>query len=364
MNDQLIYQIAIGNLSGIGIQKIKQIEITLDSFEQFFSLPVKELSDLFKISFNHVGEWSFNKVLDQADKEIQFTQRNNINITSCFDQEYPSRLKECIDAPSILYSKGNYSLNPKHVIAVVGTRNMTAYGKRICADLIEELEKFNCTVVSGLAYGVDIEIHKRCVESNISTVGVLAHGLDRLYPAKHSDIAVQMLSNGGLITEFPINTNPDRENFPKRNRIVAGMVDAVIVVESGEKGGSLITCELANDYNRDVYAFPGTVYSKYSKGCNKLIKEHKAIGLSSLNDLIQFLGWTEKEKTTTDQLDLFLNLTKDEEEIVKELKAQSLTIDQLSMKLNKSISDLSMQLFELELKAAVKLLPGNVYSCY
>lgn len=362
MNNQLIYQIAIGNLSGIGIQKVKTIARTLDSLEQFFSLPTKELADIFKISFSHIADWNFNKVLEQAERELNYAEQNNIQVTSCFDHYYPRRLKECIDGPSVLFAKGNMDLNPKHAVAIVGTRKMTAYGKRICRDIIEQLKHYDCTVVSGLAYGVDVEIHKNCLEFDVSTVGVLAHGLDRMYPQAHAGIAKKMLDKGGLLTEFPTQTNPDRENFPKRNRIVAGIVDAVIVVESGDKGGSLITCELANDYNRDVFAFPGDIYSTYSKGCNKLIKNNQAIGVSSVTDLIQFLDWNAKKPSNV-QKHLFESLTDGEQKVVQLLQLNNHTIDQLSIKLNKSISELSMQLFELELKGAVRSLPGNTYSC-
>jgi DNA processing protein len=362
MNQDLIYQIAVGNLPGIGFQRIKNIHQKLESFEAFFHLKKRDAQEIFSVPTNQVCNWNFQEVMDDAERQLEFIAKHNLKAFSYLNKAYPFRLKECQDAPSVLYGKGALNLNEQRMVAVVGTRNISDYGKQICSDLIAGLKDQGCTVISGMAYGIDIKAHTLCLEHEIPTIGVLAHGLDRLYPSAHSSIATKMMDQGGLITEFPIGTNPDRENFPKRNRIVAGMVDAVIVIESGEKGGSLITCDLANGYNRDVFAFPGSVNAKYSKGCNQLIRDNKALLSLGAEDFLKTMGWinsTNLKKTI--QKELFIELNDDEKAIVSQLKKVSLTIDQLSIKLNKSISKLTVELLGLELKGVIQATPGNNY---
>lgn len=362
MNQDLIYQIAVGNLPGIGFQRIKNIHQKLESFEAFFHLKKRDTQEMFSVPSNKVSNWNFQEVMDNAEKQLDFIVKNNLKAFSYLDAAYPYRLKECQDAPSVLYGKGKLNMNGQRMVAVVGTRNISEYGKQICKDLITGLKSSGCTVISGMAYGIDIKAHSLCLENDLSTIGVLAHGLDRLYPSAHASVATRMMEKGGLITEFPIGTNPDRENFPKRNRIVAGMVDAVIVIESGEKGGSLITCDLANDYNRDVFAFPGSVNAKYSKGCNQLIRDNKALLSLGAVDFLKTMGWIELEKMSNPiQKELFIDLNEKEKMIISLLRKGSLTIDQLSIKLNKSISKLTVELLDLELKGVIQATPGNYY---
>ena len=245
---------------------------------------------------------------------------------------------------------------------MVGTRNISDYGRQLCVEFINGLKNEGCTVISGMAYGIDIKAHSLCLENNISTIGVLAHGLDRIYPSAHASIASQMMDRGGLLTEYPIGTNPDRENFPKRNRIVAGMVDAVVVIESGEKGGSLITCELANGYNRDVFAFPGNINAKYSKGCNQLIRDNKALLSLGAPDFLKTMGWINTNSLQKSvQKKLFIDLSEEEKVIHSLLRNGTLSIDQIAIKLNKSISKLTVELLGLELKGVIQALPGNNY---
>ncbi|WP_370526653.1 DNA-processing protein DprA [Pedobacter sp. HDW13] len=207
------------------------------------------------------------------------------------EANYPKRLKNCFDAPILLYFKGNANLNQQRIISIVGTRNATDYGRNLCRQLCEVLAPYNVLVVSGLAYGIDVAVHKECIANQTTTVGVLGHGLDRLYPQVHKAVSQKMVLNGGLLSEFPILTNPDRQNFPQRNRIIAGIADVTVVIEASIKGGALITAEIANSYNKDVYAFPGRTNDVYSEGCNFLIKTNRAGLINHPKDLMYYLGW-------------------------------------------------------------------------
>jgi DNA processing protein len=261
----------------------------------------------------------------------------------------------------ILYSKGPLNLNQEKIVSVVGTRNQTDYGAFILEELIQTFNGNNILVVSGLAYGVDISAHRLCIENNISTLGVLGHGLDRIYPAKHKNIALKMLEQGGLLTEFGIGTNPDRENFPMRNRIVAGIADATIVIESKAKGGSMITAELANDYNRDVFAVPGDVNKPFSEGCNLLIRKEKAHLITNGNEFLRFMNWSNLD-TKPKQKILFEHFDENEKMILEILSNQSdIHMDVLSIRTQLSASKMNVILFNLEMKNAVKQLSGRRY---
>jgi DNA processing protein len=245
-------------------------------------------------------------------------------------------------------------------VSIVGTRNASSYGRKICEELIHSFVGKDIVVVSGLAYGIDIYAHKLCTELGIQTIGVLGHGLDRIYPQAHTTIAQKMLENGGLLTEFLPGSKPDRENFPMRNRIVAGMCDATIVVESGERGGSLITAELANDYARDVFAFPGDITREYSKGCNYLIQKNKAHLITSSDDFFEMMDWKDTPKTENKQLQLFVDLDEQEQKIVALLKeSQEVSLDVLAIKTEIPVRLISGILLGLELKGVVKALPGK-----
>lgn len=255
---------------------------------------IRELHAVTGIRHSVLRNLKRKQALEKASEQLDFVAKNNINVHFFLEQNYPRRLKQCEDAPIILYSMGNFDINPKRTLAIVGTRSASDYGKVLCTELIESLVDQDIQVISGLAYGIDICAHRSCVYSAIQTVGVMGHGLDRIYPNAHRKTAIQMLDNGGLVTEFVSGTSPDRENFPMRNRIVAGMADALVVVESRKKGGSLITAELANDYNKDVFAYPGSVGSKNAEGCHYLISEDKAHLITCGRDLLAKMGWEHK----------------------------------------------------------------------
>jgi len=359
---ELKYQISITLIPGIGDILAKKLIAYCGSAEGVFK---EKKQNLLRI--NGVGDAIAQAIINQnvykrAEEEIEFIHKHNIRPLFYLEKSYPSRLKNCYDSPVMLYYKGNSNLNHQKVISIVGTRNMTEYGKAICEKLVQDLVAHSPIIVSGLAYGVDICAHKAALNNNLETVGVLAHGLDRIYPSLHKSTAEKMLQQGGLITDFLSKTNPDRENFPKRNRIVAGMADAVIVVEAGNKGGALITADIANSYNRDVFAVPGKLNDTYSQGCNRLIKTNKAALIESMKDLEYLLGWQLNDAKKAEQKKLFLTLNKEEEILVDLLRAKgNLPIDELCFESNISLSKLSMLLLNLEFNGVLKSLPGKVY---
>lgn len=263
----------------------------------------------------------------------------------------------------MLYYKGNADLNAARVIAIIGTRTNTEYGKQVTEKLVKELETENVLLVSGLAFGVDGIAHKAALKNNLSTVGVLAHGLDSIYPTQHASLAKEIIKQGGLLTEFTSTTKPDKHNFPTRNRVVAGMSDATIVIETGIKGGSMITAELANGYNRDVFAFPGKTTDIKSAGCNYLIKNNKAMLLTDAQQLIQIMGWEEKKKKPLkQQRELFIRLTDDEKIIVDILKEkETVAIDELNLKSNLSSTAVAAAALSLELQNVIASMPGKMY---
>jgi DNA processing protein len=274
-------------------------------------------------------------------------------------------LKICHDSPLLLYAKGGANLNTQRIISIVGTRNATDYGRNLCKQLIEELQEYNILIVSGLALGIDTAAHRESVRLNVPTVGVLGHGYDKMYPSQNRSLAEKMQENGGLLTEYASGTIPNRENFPQRNRIVAGMADATVVVEAGLKGGALITAEIANSYNRDVFAFPGRLGDEYSEGCNFLIRNNKAALLTCVADLAYSLGWEKntEAKGAPEQLMLPIDLSADERavyEIIQQNKTP-LAIDDLSIKANMPMSLLAMTLLDMELQGFIRSLPGKMY---
>jgi DNA processing protein len=303
--------------------------------------------------------------LKKAEKELTFIEKNGVDVIFYTDSRFPKRLKNCNDAPVLLYSKGNADLNAQRIISIVGTRNATDYGKQLCRALIDELQQNNVLVVSGLALGIDVAVHKECVKLNVPTVGVLGHGLDRIYPSQNRATAEKMMENGGLLTEYPSGTIPDRENFPQRNRIVAGMADATVVIEASLKGGALITAEIANSYNRDVFAFPGRIGDEFSEGCNFLIRNNKAALLTCAADLAYILGWENNETANQaiEQFTLPFDLTAEESmifEIIRQHQAP-LAIDDLSIKTNMATSKLAMNLLNMEMQGYIRSLPGKMY---
>ena len=273
---------------------------------------------------------------------------------------------ECADSPLVLYYKGNADLNAKHILSIVGTRHITPYGQELTEKFIEELSGLfpDTLIVSGLAYGVDVMAHKCALKQQMATVGILAHGLDRIYPPAHRSTAIEMLEQGGLLTDFPSGTEPERANFLKRNRIIAGLSDATIVVESASKGGSLVTADLAFNYNREVYAFPGRLNDRYSAGCNQLIHKKKAEIITSVADIVDDLGWTQSSPAPTyRQAELFEEVSPEVRKVVDcLLQVKELHINQMAKQTGMSVQELSNILFELEMDGRIRTLPGDMYS--
>jgi DNA processing protein len=355
------FRLGLSFLQGIGPKKAALLVSKAGSPEAVFQESILYLHQQTTISKSVLKQMNRTAALEKADKELEFISRNQIRMHFYLDKDYPRRLRQCVDAPIVLFGKGNYEINGTKTVAIVGTRAATSYGKRICEELIERFEDQEIQVISGMAYGIDICAHQLCVKKNISTIGVLGHGLDRIYPYVHRKTADQMIENGGLLTEFLPGTKPDRENFPMRNRIVAGMTDATIVVESKLSGGSLITADLANDYNRDVFAFPGNIGQEQSEGCNSLIKTNKAHLVMSGQDFLTQMNWTNNVNSAKQQK-ICLELTQDEKVIFDLLsETEKEHIDVLSIKSGKPSSKVNVLLFQLEMKNAIDSLPGKLY---
>lgn len=364
-NDEKTCAIALTLCEGIGHINAKRLIEELGSASAVFEnrLHLREL--IPDVSQRLVDMLDNPEAFKRAEKELNFAEKNNITCLTIKDEDYPSRLRECEDAPLVLYFKGNANMNSLHVVSMVGTRMATPYGKQFCDNFIKDLASLcpDVIIVSGLAYGIDIHSHRAALANHLPTIGVLAHGLDRIYPYHHSQTATEMLSNGGLLTEYLSGTNPDAYNFVSRNRIVAGMADATIVVESAIKGGSLITASLANTYNRDCFAVPGRINDEKSKGCNYLIRDNKASLITNTEDFINAMGWqSPSTRPEAIQRNLFVDLT-DEETLVVNLLLQrgDLHINSLTVEANMPIHKLTSLLFNLEMKGVVKALVGGVY---
>ena len=362
-NNLLKYQIGLTLISGIGGITGKRLLAWCGSAEAVFK---ENRSALLKIP--GIGEYTVNSiirqdVLERAEKEIQFIEKNNIKPVFFTDESYPHRLINCEDGPLLLYYKGSTNLNHQRMLGVVGTRSASPYGIAFCEKLIENLKNLNITIISGLAYGIDSCAHREALKNNIPTIGVLGHGHDRIYPWQNKNMASEMIKNGGLVTEFISGTKPDRENFPKRNRIVAGLCDAIIVIESKRKGGAIITAEMANSYNRDVFALPGRIGDEMSEGCNLLIKSNKAAMIESAKDISYIMGWEECQQEPELQTKLFHELTSDQKKIIEILEKNSKTsVDKLSILTSLPSSRVSAALLELEFEGLVISLPGKLYS--
>ena len=362
----LKFQIALTLIPGVGDINGKKLINHCGGVEAIFK---EKKHNLLKIP--GIGEYVANsihnhEIFDKVDKELLFIEKYNIKPLFYLDKAYPSRLKNCIDGPLLMYYMGNADLNKPKVISIVGTRKATEYGKDITKKLVNDIASEDVLVVSGLAYGIDTYSHKAAVEANIATVGVLAHGLDMLYPALNKPLAEKMLKNGGLLTEFRSNTNPDRENFPKRNRIIAGMADAVIVVEAARHGGALITAEIANTYNKDVFAVPGRLTDIFSEGCNHLIKTNKAVLIESAEDLIYLMSWEKTEGAKKNvQQKLFIEFTPDEK-IIYDLifEKNTIAIDEIIGLCNLPSSKVATALLNMEFNSIIKCFPGKIYKLY
>lgn len=303
--------------------------------------------------------------LARAEEEMAFAEKNHIQMLARDDVNYPARLRDCDDAPCILYYRGSADLNCRHILSIVGTRKATDYGKSFCQHFLKDLSALcpDALIISGLAYGIDINAHRQALANGLSTIAVLAHGLDQIYPRMHRATAIEMLRQGGLLTEFMSQSVADKINFVARNRIVAGMADATLVVESAEKGGSLITTGIAEGYGRDVFAVPGRVGDKASAGCNLLIRDNRAVLLQSAEEFVEAMGWaTTKKESEPVQRELFPELSPDEMAVFEALKdSDGKHLNMLTVETNIPIGQLSSILFEMELRGIVRLLSGGMY---
>ncbi len=362
MEEELIYKIALTLIPGIGDVLGKKLVAYSGGAEAVFKQKKSALLKIPGIGTIFANAVLRQQVFGQAEAEVYFMEKHGIKPFFYLDDEYPYRLKQCADSPLMLYFKGVADLNPPKIIGIVGTRKPTPFGKDLCTDLVAALQSVQVCVVSGLAYGIDICAHKTCLKQKLSTVGVLAHGLDMVYPALHKPIADEMILNGGLLTDYPSATKPEKENFPRRNRIVAGLCDAIIVVESAVEGGSMITAEIANSYSREVFAFPGRPNEFLSAGCNRLIKDNKAALIENGADLIRMMRWEEDKKPKPVQPELFIELKPEEESVVAVMKDKgNIHIDEISARAGMPVYKISSLLLNLEFAGILQSLPGKMY---
>ena len=369
-NGELFYTMALTRLTIFNYQQALELYRMVGSAQLLYEHR-NEIGDIIHDASPHLmaalQDW--DDAMKRADFEQKYMYEHGIRGLVLSDEDYPQRLLECPDAPLVLYYKGNADLNQAKIISIVGTRRITTYGQDLVRRFVSHLKRYcpQLLIVSGLAYGVDINAHREALANGYPTVGVLAHGLDTIYPYRHRDTAAEMLNRGGLLTEFMTQTNADKPNFVRRNRIVAGMADAVILVESAVKGGGLITCEIAQSYNRAVFAFPGSVNAEFSKGCNNLIRDNGAGLISDADDFIKAMGWqdeAQRQRALADGIErtLFPDLSAQEQQIVSLLQeTNDLQLNILSVKSAIPIGQLTALLFQLEMKGVVKPLAGGMY---
>ncbi len=360
---ELFNTLALLKVDGVGDIVAKKLINHCGSAENVFAAKAKQLKGIDGIGDVLINNLSDKTVFERALAEMEFVETEKITVLHHQNEHYPERLKQCIDGPVLLFASGNLNFENRKVISIVGTREITSYGTAFCKKLIEDLAVFNPIIVSGFAYGVDILAHQAALENNLQTIGVLAHGLNQIYPKTHKKYVSKIEENGGFLTEFWSNSNPEKENFVRRNRIVAGMSEATIVIESAEKGGSLITALMANDYNRDVFAVPGRTTDKFSQGCNTLIKTQRANLMTSAADLIYILNWDfETKETKAIQKQLFVTLDNDEQKIYDYLqKNGKKVLDIIALECDFPIFRISSLLLNMELKGVIRPLPGKLF---
>jgi len=357
----LLYQIAITLIPGVGDINAKKLIAYCGSAEAVFKEKKTNLLMIPGMGRSTVASILSAQTLERAEQEMEYIEKNQIQTFYFLDKNYSLRLKQCIDSPVLFYFKGNADLNAKYIVSMVGTRRASDYGREVCENLIRDLADLDVLVASGLAYGIDTQSHKSALDNGLKTVGVLAHGLDRVYPQQNYALSRKMLNQGGLLTDFMSRTVPDRENFPKRNRIIAGLCDALVVIESAKKGGALITANIANSYSRDVFAVPGKVSDNYSEGCNYLIKTNKAALIQSAADIKYMMQW-KKNGTKAVQTQLFRDLTDEEQQVMDILKENGeASIDFLVLQSKLSNSKIAAILLNLEFDGMVKSLPGKMF---
>ncbi|MFX0555983.1 DNA-processing protein DprA [Maribacter sp. CXY002] len=363
-NDELLAILRLQNIPNVGDVIAKKLISHCGSPSAIFDDKRNHLLKIDGIGTHTIKHLFDVEHLEAAEEELQFIEANNIKYTYFLDLDYPNYLKHCIDSPILLFKQGNIELEGRRIISVVGTRNITSYGMAFCEQFVEDIAPLNPIIVSGFAYGVDICIQKAALNHGLQTIGCLAHGLNQIYPKTHAKYQADVRANGGFLTEFWSTSSPERENFLKRNRIIAGMSEATIVVESAEKGGSLVTANIANSYNRDVFAVPGRTSDKYSLGCNILIKQQKAHMLTSAADLIYLLDWSldEEQVSKTIQKQLFVNLDDTEQAIYTYLEQNGKQLlDTISLVCKLPIFKTSSTLLTMEMKGVIRPLPGKLF---
>lgn len=367
MTNKLLYQIGLTMIHGVGDILARHLLETLEDAEAIFKENPRALSKVQGIGSKHIAEIRNPDVLKKAEQELMFVEKHRIKTFFIKDPDYPQRLYECPDAPTLFYYKGNADLNAPRVVSVVGTRKSTSYGRTLTETLLHDLSEIypDLLVVSGLAYGIDIQAHRSALEAGLPTVGVLAHGLDMIYPSVHRETAKEMLDQGGLMADYPSGTNPDRQNFVRRNRIVAGLSEATVVIESAEKGGSLITADIAFSYGRDILTFPGRTTDPHSRGCNALIRRNKAALITSADDLIAALCWENPQRQKEEPVQIQIPFPEDSPNgrVMMIMQNQKeVHINELSRLMDLPVYELSSILFDLELDGLVRTLPGAMYS--
>ena len=363
MNSSLLYEVAIGLIPGVGCQNTKQLISYCGDAQKIFQTPKGKLLKIPGIGEVVAQAIQKQNVLQQAEDEINWAVKNNVQILFYTHANYPERLRHFPDSPALLFLSGNTDLNVKKTIGIVGTRQATSYGKDITEKIIQELKTYQPTIISGLAYGIDIHAHKMALAANLPTVGVMASGIDIIYPFAHKETAQKMKESGGLLTEYRPATKPDPSFFPARNRIVAGLCDAIIVIEAAQKGGALITAEIANSYNREVFAVPGNLGSKYNEGCNHLIKTHKAHIYTSIKDIEYMLNWDIDNKGRQIPKHKISETLEGEEKTIAEVlvNKENMIIDEISWSTNIPISRLSSLLLTMEFAGIIVALPGKKF---
>ncbi|MEO8067153.1 MAG: DNA-processing protein DprA [Flavobacteriales bacterium] len=366
MDDQsLIHRIALSMLKGIGPVNARNLVAYCGGVDVLFTDRhiKRKLATVPGIGDKLIASITDRSVLPQAERELEYARKHDVRIVFYLDDSFPKRLRNCEDAPVLLFVKGSADLDAPRTVSIVGTRQPTEHGKRTCEQLVEALVPTGAAIISGLAYGIDITAHRAALKHKMPTIASVAHGLDKLYPGEHAATARQMLENGGLVSELPSGSPFAPGNFPARNRIIAGLGDCTVVIESGPTGGSLITADIANSYDRDVLAFPGRASDTRSEGCNALIKQNKAALITSADDVIKAMGWEEKKKKAPKQSALFLDLSPEEMQLVDVLKANGkVEIDTLCLHSRMPQGKVAALLLNLEFSGVVRSLPGKVWT--
>ncbi len=362
--EDLLGVLALQKVKGVGDIVAKKLLAHFGSPQAIFKEKKHHLLKVHGVSGTIVNALLTKDIHTAAEKELKYIQNNNIQTYYFENENYPLRLKHCIDAPILLFSTGNIDFSSKRMISIVGTRKITSYGTGFCNELLENLAPYKPTIISGFAYGVDICAHKAAIKHQLPTIAVVAHGFEDVYPKTHKKYMHQIEANGGFLTDFWHDDAILPGNFIKRNRIIAGISEATIIIESAKKGGSLITADIANSYSRDVFAVPGRSTDTQSKGCNDLIRRNQAAILTSAEDLILTLNWQQATKKKTLQKQLFVELSQEEQLIHDYLQSNGKqTLDVISLHAKLAISKVATLLFQLEMKGCVKPLPGKLYEC-